>query len=273
MILIFISASILFSILLYTFINVIIQADNIKEGYQQKLIFKRNELFVLKTNLKPVRIKNYAYKLASEFIEKNILFKTDNFGYWNNVNMNLRLVGCFLASLQIAITILIINFLFTNGTSLININEFLTIFGAIFVAFFFNDKTSYYQKWSYLANLYNERIKSIPEEYCREENTFSYRKMLEISLAIDVIQMEMWSHDSFAEFTRNELFEAIRAREPTLKNKVNLELLTFTNELDKASAINYLVERQKTILESYKQLNKKSVPMKHINKSTVKDKV
>lgn len=86
------------------------------------------------------------------------------------------------------------------------------MYGGIFAGLFYSERTSYYQKWGYLANLYNEVLKAKPPYFFRydDNDIHSYRQSMCVALAIDIVQMEMWSHPSFKDVVLNQFFNTIQ---------------------------------------------------------------
>lgn len=144
----------------------------------------------------------------SFLVEAILLLKVSFFGYWNGVNMNLRFFGVILISGIWTLPVLFLHFKFTNY---ITHAVVLTSYAAIFATIFWQERSSYYSKWSYLANLYNEVLKAkphLPKNALLKTEYHSYRRSLDVALAMDIVQMEMWSHDSYEQLVVKSLKEA-----------------------------------------------------------------
>lgn len=189
--------------------------------------------------------------LFSLFVEVVLLQKISLFGYWNNVNMNLRFAGIAVVSLNGTMVIMLLtgeNVLPLSTSHPVSTST-ITAFGAIFATVFWQERSAYYSKWSYLANLYNEVLKakpSMPQNALTAEY-HSYRKSLDIALAMDIIQMEMWSHPSYEPIVTQALKDAyhlIQNRE----FKSNSEFYSVTKLLTKKDATALLYQLQKKYL-------------------------
>jgi hypothetical protein len=71
---------------------------------------------------------------------------------------------------------------------LINPNDFVKTFLAVTIAVFWSTRRIYYNKWEYLANLYN----NIPDI----EN-LALRNKRYYGLAFDILTVQFWGHKSF----------------------------------------------------------------------------
>lgn len=187
--------------------------------------------------------KSFAKRL-SLFVEMWVLGRISFFGYWNNVNMNLRLVGILLISTFSTFPFLYGKYVLKIGW--ITWPIIFTILGGVFTNFFWQERSSYYQKWKYLADLYNDVLKASPQIAIPEDSEFdyhSYRESLNIALAIDIIQMEMWSHDSYKDIVAAELKNAMDEKE----NLSEENFYSDVRKLTKEDAVTILSTYQKSM--------------------------
>lgn len=82
----------------------------------------------------------------------------------------------------------------------------------------------YASQWKYCADLYNEIIKIVVDNYKNEK----IKNRLILALCIDLIDLDMWAHKSFSEMFKNEIFESI----DWLTKTNPKECLTLFNEVD-----------------------------------------
>lgn len=141
------------------------------------------------------------------------LFKNDISGYKNRVSGNRRIIAAVVVTSLTSAPVLLL------GLSIVlkyglgpNLNAFgfvapliLAFFGTI-GGIFLKEKNSLYEKWKYLASLYNEVLKVEPS---KNKDSYKKRELLEVALALDLLEMEMWSHDSFWESFRDTMESAI----------------------------------------------------------------
>lgn len=216
-----------------------------------KLTLNRDPFPSIKFN----NLKSFILSCAnflSQFVERFVLLKFSTFGYWNNVNANLRATSTLLISY--GWTMLIFKFSYLINLDFDNEKDWkkLGVFGAIFVAHYFHERTAYHQKWHYLASLYNEVLKASPFVTGKEtlqEATYSYRESLELALAIDTVQMEMWSHDSFRSIVEKWLILHQKGKYPQISNE---DALIKASEKTKAESIKILIDIQKQALKMAK---------------------
>lgn len=168
------------------------------------------------TNEKAVRIKKMVplrpMQMANQLIEIGFFAKLDATGYYNNVRANLRIISAgFTAAFVFTFGFWIYSSLAitlnpswpTSAESVIATSTigFLTLWTGLF----WNEKVSIHKKWEYLASLYNEILRT---DFAKKSE-YPKRALLENALALDILQLEMWSHESYAEFFRTALEEAI----------------------------------------------------------------
>lgn len=232
------------------------------------MVKKIYKWFFIKSSINSVKLKRDRYpdldfsnlnslimsfmNLISEIIERWFFLKRSVFGYWNSNSMNKRFIGSIFISALL--TLFISNyFLKLNDQLCENKLQQLATFAAIFSTLFWNERASYYSKWIYLANLYNEVIKEKPFVLGSETDDtviYSYKDSLTIALALDIVQMEMWSHDSFKDIIESCLIDAFKFIEKVEISKS--ELFILTNNMTKKSVINLLLEYQEYILNDQK---------------------
>lgn len=127
----------------------------------------------------------------SLFIEYAILNRYSFFGYKNSVRVNLRMIGCaFVTALAASLLLVATPNLPPTGFAAL---------GTLFASLFIVERTSVYNKWQYLAGLYNKVI---------EADVGYKREVLRVALVLDIIEMEMWSHRSFDDIFEDVLTEA-----------------------------------------------------------------
>lgn len=108
-----------------------------------------------------------------------------------------------------------------------------SIFFALFTGFFINERLNYYQKWKYLANLYNDILKA--PHFNEERSSFEthyYRDSLEGAFVMDCLQLGMWKHPSFCIVVYNYLEKSINR----MKSVSSLENIDFETAYNLALA-------------------------------------
>ena len=205
------------------------------------------------------------------FIETWILFRISCCGYKNNVNGNLRIIAAIWTSLIVSflfmITLETINWYYDDGTEMVTSFEgrvaiSVFFFGAV-ATLFSRERSSMYEKWKYLANIYN----AIISEPCEAK-----RHVLGYCFVLDAIDLDMWSHRSFCEtffvYTRRAL-DSVGDKTPnldlvtkgvnrsTLRLKVNKALSIALSRLDTVEARQKASETRRYRI-SRKRLTKKT---------------
>lgn len=74
---------------------------------------------------------------------------------------------------------------------------------------FWRERSSLYDKWKYLAGLYNQYVALGVGESEGAEDDEVKRKILMASLALDLIDLDMWSHVSYRTFFKRVLIKAL----------------------------------------------------------------
>lgn len=146
------------------------------------------------------------FKLNGEVKKIDLLFlRWEIFGYRNNVGVLARFFqAALIATIAYLFCYFIGKIICLGGTSLI------AIWGAVFAFIALLEVGSYYQKWRYLADLFNDVIKIDPEVFWkRGKRNYSKREHLAACLASDIIRMEMWNHSSFFPFLKITLEKAV----------------------------------------------------------------
>lgn len=224
-----------------------------KKKSLDRITFRREEIFKEVVNSNNFSI----FAALSEIIERYVFMKRSWAGYWNNVNANLRFISAFWFSGWItAVTFFILYVCVKQESVSLFFTKYaltgLKIFGTVFVAYYWNDRSAYYNKWKYLADLYNDYLKSppyIPHQVYRS-TVFSYRNSLKHALAMDIIEMEMWSHRSYRDFLYEILRDALIAEEPSLKTISKDELLRCRIcTMSKSQAIDLLARQQEQYIK------------------------
>lgn len=195
-------------------------------------------------------------KIFSQFVERWVLLKRSPFGYWNNVDNSLRFVcSCILSALPLILLHKIGVFNGSEGDW-----RRVATFGAVFAAHYFSERASHYEKWSYLANLYNEILKSKPFVLGGETNNpdmYSYKDTMTAALAHDIVTMEMWSSSSFYATFEKVLIDAIRySKKQDLSKSVCIKIAC---GYTKAEALEVIEELQAYYLKREKKSYKDNI--------------
>lgn len=129
----------------------------------------------------------------SQFVEYFILSRYSIFGYKNSPRANLRLLSSamqtFLVACLVGISLGLLRIYNFVGADTSNGWNLYWGLGGFLIASFVIERKNLHEKWSYLAGL---RTKVL------ETDIGPKRDVLEMSLTIDLIDMEMWAHNSFA---------------------------------------------------------------------------
>ena len=83
----------------------------------------------------------------------------------------------------------------------------LAIIGSISFLFM-RERTSMHEKWKYLAVVYNDYVNLQPRTSISAV-TIRGREILAASLALDLLEMDMWNHNSFSTIFKMELTKAL----------------------------------------------------------------
>lgn len=163
--------------------------------------------------LKKLQVKK-EFKLPDK-----VLFRFERFGHRNGTAGIPRVYQALAFALCLTcVGVLAVTFV----DAIVNSNDFLTIFkdvklsktisfgGSVFAFVAALEIGSYYQKWKYLAELFNSVIKleakPVKTRYC---DHYSQREHLAACLASDVVCMEMWNHRSFLPFLKETIEKAV----------------------------------------------------------------
>jgi hypothetical protein len=195
-------------------------------------------------------------KIVNEAIERWVLLKRSPLGYWNNVNVNLRFLGSLIISATVTFVVVAADLL-EIGSSKWSV---LSTFSAIFAAIFWQERTAFYEKWKYLAELYNEVLKCKPYVIGVEavsSDVYSCRESLKIALAMDIVQMEMWSHSSFRSVFESCMIEAVKGLSAVKNRDEEFYIKLISGQMTKKDVLNTLSKYQSLILadekKSYKE--------------------
>lgn len=211
---------------------------------QRRINLLRDPIFVFPADLNFQEIGLFLSKSFSEFIERWILFKRSIFGYWNNASANLILIRCLILS---AVITSLLYYAFKDNLAAHNkkiqseLLPLLTTYGSIFATLYLPDRTSYHQKWNYLAGLYNDYIKC--EGHWRKQS-------IKAALSQDIAAMEMWSNNSFHDVFKTSLKAAVTYHNLILNGKSKLNDLPNKVELfclSRNQAIDLLMQYQDAI--------------------------
>lgn len=180
---------------------------------------------------------------------ETFLGKKDYAGYKNNVKGNLRIISAFQTTTLSYGPILILAWLFLGDKfGEISGNVFATIFVSYFGmigALFVKEKNSLNDKWKYLASVYNDVIKITPEDH-----KYNKREILLTALAIDILDMEMWSHRSFRDIFRTQLETSIKE---TVENSRSAQYMIDhldTEIISRSVAYAYLITYQQKLFDN-----------------------
>lgn len=151
----------------------------------------------------------------SNVLDVGLFLRLNETGYKNHVRTNLRIFSSLWTTLILVSLIAGIFHAFTgipiytityaNGSvGYENFVAFLIFFFSIWTGLFWNERRIMNNKWQYLDGLYNDLLhvgKKGEEKYKRE--------LLRISLALNILELEMWGHRSWGVFLRFVIFEAV----------------------------------------------------------------
>lgn len=153
-----------------------------------------------------------ALQIANVVLEVGLFLKLDSTGYYNNVRANLRLVAAWWTATIVSLTafnvyswLLTLLLVDVQPFSQESVSTAVVGYFALWGGLFWREKVSIHNKWQYLAQLYNSLLEAEPSK----KNRYRKRELLENALALDVLQLEMWSHESYAELFYCALKESI----------------------------------------------------------------
>lgn len=129
----------------------------------------------------------------TQLIEYYILNRYSLCGYKNAVRANFRIFSSILVTVFfVCLWILLSDLLniFPSEKIIFSVSTLITVLG-VTSSFFIMERKSLYEKWIYLAGLYNKIL---------EQKKGHKRNAMECALAMDLIDMEMWAHRSFRDF-------------------------------------------------------------------------
>jgi len=144
-------------------------------------------------------------EILGNIIEYGLFNKYSFLGYKNSVRGNQRIFAVILASIPIVIFFYWSIRLFTligliRDPSLpLNLKDCLPLFlgfWGFIISYFLLERGHNYKKWEYLAGLYNILI----SKNTKNDETYNF---LKAALVLDLIEMEMWSHNSFYEIFKD----------------------------------------------------------------------
>jgi hypothetical protein len=120
-------------------------------------------------------------------------------------------------------------------------NEIKAVFaflGAISLSYW-NMSNIFNRQWTYCADLYNKIL---------QEGDDDARQSLKVSLAIDLLILDLWAHRSFRELFRDELFLAIDSHYSDSGNRKDLHRKANAGDLTENEANNLLEDRLRKLL-------------------------
>lgn len=132
-------------------------------------------------------------------IEYGVLNRYTIFGYKNSARANMRIFAALFLTLFLVLVFALLNRLCGGSECAPSstapagqvplVNHPVAIFLGVLISAFIIERKTLYEKWTYLAGLYNSLLKEDPMAPRYEP--------MRIALAIDLLDMEMWSHRSF----------------------------------------------------------------------------
>ncbi len=108
----------------------------------------------------------------------------------------------------------------TYDINRVNTKIILLIFG-IMGAFFWNTRTNYVRKWTYLAHLYNDILK---------EKNIKTKNSLNLALAQDLVRLDFYSHKSFYTVFEDTMLEANAYSANNSKSQTPKQFKDFINK-------------------------------------------
>lgn len=190
-------------------------------------------------------------------IDEMVLRKVDSNGYRNNLKGNLRIWPAIVISFYwfAPLVFSTLYFFFDSPEAIesIGLGPLLTFYVSVTSAFiasvsgiFWKEKSSLYNKWEYLAALYNDMNQADP---ARTLNEYPKREFLRVSLAFDILVMDMWAHRSFADVFHDCLSDAIMSYEQSESTGKEIVGQLVSIGLSRKRANGYLEAYQERLLK------------------------
>lgn len=154
-------------------------------------------------DLRSIKVRN-----AWSFFEVFLLGRFEIFGYRNLPSGKMRVFAAFIQTVWVSI-LLAVFFGFLLGVArkfgypvnpnngLMEQGVFATLFvvvATVFGATFWREQSDLYERWQYLAALFNQIVLTDPPE---GREGYDKREHLWSCFAHDLLVMEMWAHKSF----------------------------------------------------------------------------
>lgn len=143
------------------------------------------------------------FSISTFLVEYFVLNRYSFFGYKNHVKSNLRIMSSFMLTIFISISAVIFIKVITGWEEHcfnLSVKEIFTLFFGFLLSSFIIERKSLYEKWMYLSGVFNK----IVENECKDVEAEDYTA-LRACLALDILDMEMWSHASFRGFFKGEV--------------------------------------------------------------------
>jgi len=144
-------------------------------------------------------------RIQNSYCRWDFLFgRFDCFGYYNSVSGTKRI----LSSLWVATLLtLLLWFLTCRFGEQISFNQLLLFLFSTSGLIYYFELQKLYQKWNYLANLFNSVVLTDPP---KDKKKYDKRQHLNTCYAHDVLILGMWSHKSFKISFKYVLEEAVK---------------------------------------------------------------
>lgn len=186
------------------------------------------------------------FAMFSAIVEYGILNRYSIFGYKNATKNNSKLLASGMMSVFILIAFIIVYRLLCSSYICpdLPVIDFIVAWFGFIISSFIIERKILYDKWQYLAKLYNDVI-SLNDE--KEEDK---RDVLNAALAIDLLDMEMWSHRSFSEVFFSQMEEAVELDQIKLPRIVDFDVCYIKHKsVPKKEARKLLLKLQKEKLD------------------------
>ncbi len=175
-------------------------------------------------------------------LQDRLFFRLECFGHRNKaagmprVYQAMALALCLTSAGVLIVTVagVILNdetFLYVLRN--IDLSRTIGFGGSVFVFAAALEIGSYYQKWKYLAELFNSVIKLEAKPVkTRYHDNYSQREHLAACLASDVVCMEMWNHRSFFPFLKETMEKAVLVEAGFDEAVFTMRLVKYTRGID-----------------------------------------
>lgn len=153
------------------------------------------------------------------YIEYIVLCRYSFCGYKNYVRSNLRILSAISLTTLTCLSIYLVCLLtgtspsilkLTNGLSTLELSGIVAIVGMC-ISTFILERSHLHKKWEFLAGL-NSKILEVQPSLKRQ--------IMEINLALHLIEMEMWSHNTFVDLFNSVFINALTDYKQTERFKI-----------------------------------------------------